>query len=84
MDQKTGTFATFSIVAAVVSYALTFTGHPMWGLLAALAAVPLGLVGMLMAASPKVGGGLMSLVAMFLGIVGLGVAVLGLMGTIIF
>jgi len=84
MNQKTGTFATLAIVAAVGSYIATFTGHPIVGLLAALASIPLGLLGLLMAASPKVGGGLLSIFSMVLGVCGLGVAVLGLVGVILF
>lgn len=84
MNQKTGIFATLAIIAAIGSYIATFTGHPIIGLIAALASIPLGLVGMLMAASPTVSGGLMSIFSMFLGVCGLGVAVLGLIGVIIF
>ena len=56
----------------------------MWGLLVELAAMLLGVVGFLMAASPRVSGGVLSIVAIVIGVVGLGVAVLGMIGTLVF
>lgn len=83
MEQKAGTSATLSIIAAVGSLIITFTGHPFWGLLIGIAAIPLGAIGVAVAASPKVGGGLMSVIAIILGLIAIGVAVLGMIGAII-
>ena len=84
MDQRTGVAATLSILAAIGSYIAVCAGHPGWGLLLAVLSVPLGLVGLIMAASPRVSGGIMSIVAMVLGIVGIVVALLGVVGVVIF
>jgi hypothetical protein len=81
---NTGTFATIAIIAAVGSFVLTFIGSPVIGLLAAFVALPLGIIGLVKAASPKVGGGILSIVAIVLGIFGLGIAVLGIVGAILF
>jgi hypothetical protein len=84
MEQKAGTAATLSIFAALGSFILSFSGHPGWGLIAALAAFPLGFFGLLRAASPRVGGGIMSIIALVLGLLAIGVAILVLIGVIIF
>lgn len=84
MEQKAGASATLSIVAAVGSFILSFSGNPGWGLLAALIAVPLGIFGLIRSASPRVGGGLMSVVSIVLGVVAAGIAVLVLVGAILF
>ncbi|WP_027715592.1 hypothetical protein [Desulfuromonas sp. TF] len=84
MEQKSGTSATLSIIAAVGSFIVTFTGHPFFGLLLGIAAIPLGGIGVAMAASPKVGGGLMSVIAIIVGLIAIGVAVLGMIGALVF
>ncbi len=84
MEQKTGTAATLSIVAAAGSYILTFTGHPLWAFLSAILALPLGIIGLLMAASPRVSGGILSLVALGLGALAIILSVLGMLGSIVF
>jgi len=83
VEQKAGTSATLSIIAAVGSFIVTFTGHPFFGLLIGIAAIPLGGIGVAMAASPKIGGGLMSVIAIVVGLIAIGVAVLGMIGAII-
>ncbi|MGB3221447.1 MAG: hypothetical protein WBB23_01455 [Desulforhopalus sp.] len=83
-DQKSGTVATVAIISAVISIFLTFTGSPIWGIVVALLAVVLGIIGVIVSASPKIGGGLISVLAILLGIVDLGIAVLGVIGVIIF
>ena len=83
MEQKAGTSATLSIIAAVGSFIVTFTGHPFFGLLLGIAAIPLGGIGVAMAASPKIGGGLMSVIAIVVGLIAIGVAVLGMIGAIV-
>ena len=83
MDQKTGGAAIVSIILAVGSYILTCTGHPIWGLIAAVLAVPAGLLGLTLSASPKVSGGILSIIAIILAALGLIVAILGILGVII-
>jgi len=83
-QEKTGIFATISIVAAVGSYIATCMGHPVWGLVAALASIPLGIVGLVLSASPRVGGGMLSIAAIALGALGLIFAILGMVGVALF
>lgn len=78
MDQKVGMFATLSILAALGSYFLVCSGNPGWGLAAAIASIPLGLAGLLRAASPRVRGGLISIGAIVLGVIGVILSILGL------
>jgi len=83
MDQKTSILAIVSIIFAIAAFVAIFTGSPILGFLLALAAIPLGILGMLRAASPRVSGGILSILAIVLGGVGLLVAVLGMIGMII-
>ena len=82
--QQTGMLATLAIVAAIGGMMATFTGHPVWGLIIDLIAIPLGIGGLVMAASPRVSGGVASIVAIIVAVIGLGLAVLGMIGTVIF
>lgn len=84
MEQKSGTSATLSILCAIASFFMSFTGHPLWGLFAALAAIPLGVIGLVISTSPRVGGGMMSIGAIILAVLAIGVAVLGMIGVIVF
>ncbi len=83
-DQKAGTAATLAIIAAIISFVLTFSANPIWGLLTAFLAILLGIIGVVVSASPKVGGGLMSIISIVLGVIDVGIAVLGIIGVIIF
>jgi hypothetical protein len=78
MNQRTGVFATISIIAAIASYFLTFNGHTVWGVLAALISIPLGIGGFIMAASPRVSGGVISIISILLGVFAIGVAVIAM------
>ena len=82
--QHTGTAATIAIVAAIGGALATFSGRPVWGLLIELLAIVCGAVGLMMAASPRVSGGIISIISIILGIFGLGLAVLGMLGKIVF
>lgn len=62
-----------SIVCALGSF---FVHSGVFGLLLAVAAVALGAVGFFLAASPRVSGGILSLVAIVLGLIGTVFAVL--------
>ncbi len=78
MNQKTGTLATLAIIAAIASYFLTFTGHKLFGILAAIISLPLGAGGFIMAASPRVSGGIMSIISILLGVFAIGIAVIAM------
>lgn len=84
MDQRTGTAATLSILAAIASYLLTFTGHPFWGLISGIVSLPLGIFGMVIAASPRVSGGFISLMAIIIGAVAILIGLMGVIGVIVF
>lgn len=84
MNQKAGTAATLALIAAIGSFVLTFTGNPVWGLIAAVLGIVLGILGVVISASPKIGGGLMSSISVILGILGVGLAVLVLIGILLF
>lgn len=83
-EQKTGTMAVVAIVAAVVSFLFTFTGHPFWGMISAIISIPIGIIGVMMAASPRVGGGALSIAAIVIGVIAIGIAVLGVIGVVVF
>ncbi len=83
MEQRTGIAATTAIVAAIVSFIVLFTGHPIWGLVISIFAVLLGVAGLIMSASPRVSGGLLSILAMVLGAIGLVFSILGTVGAIL-
>lgn len=78
MDQRTGIMATIAIISAIASYFLTFSGHTVWGILAALISIPFGIGGFLMAASPRVSGGFMSILSILLGVFAIGIAVVAM------
>jgi hypothetical protein len=82
--QRTGTMAILSIVSAIAAYIFVFAGSPFLGLLLAVLAIPLGVFGLLMAASPRVSGGIISIFGIVLGAIGAIVAGLGAAGAIIF
>lgn len=83
-EQKTGTLALGAIIAAIVSFILTLSGSPIIGLVCGLISIPLGIFGVMMSASPRVGGGLLSIAAIVLGVIAIGFAVLGGIGAMIF
>ena len=53
-------------------------------MIAGVVSIPLGVIGMILAASPRVGGGLISLLAIILGMAAIGIGVLGIVGVILF
>ncbi len=83
-DQKSGSVATIAIIAAIGSFVLTLTGHVVWGLIVALFTIVLGIIGIIISASPKIGGGLLSTLSIVLGVLDVGISVLGFIGVIIF
>ena len=74
--QRKAVPAIAAILLALGGYVLICSGRGIWGLLAEVVAVPLGIVGMVMAASPRVTGGMLSIVAIVLGAIGV---ILGLL-----
>lgn len=83
-EQRTGIAAIASILLAFGSYIATCTGHPIWGLVVAILALPAGGLGLLFAASPRVKGAWLSIGAMVLAAVGVVIAILGMIGVAIF
>lgn len=79
--QKVGLAAILSIVAAIGSYVATCTGHPGWGILAALISIPMGIIGFVAAASPRVRGGIISIIAIILGVLAIIGALVGFLTT---
>ncbi len=78
MNQKTGVLATVAIIAAIASYFLTFNGHKVYGIVAALISIPFGIGGFIMAASPRVSGGIMSIISILLAVFAIGIAVIAM------
>lgn len=83
-SQKTGTLAISAIIVAIAAFFSIFSGSPILGLLLALLAVPLGIFGLLRAASPRVSGGVISILAIVLAGVGVIFSILGMLGMILF
>ncbi|UFS70338.1 hypothetical protein LPW11_21010 [Geomonas sp. RF6] len=83
-EQKTGALAVASLIAAFLSFFLTFAGHGILAVVCGVLAIPLGGIGLMMAASPRVGGGIMSIAGIILGVIAIGVAVLGGVGRTLF
>ena len=82
-EQKAGAAATVAILAAIGGYILVCTGRPVLGLIAQVVAIIGGAIGVMVSASPRVGGGLMSVGAIVLGLIGVVVAILGTIGVIL-
>lgn len=80
---KKSTTSIVAVLLAIGSCALTFTGHPLWAIVCAVAAIPLGLLGILLASSSKVSGGIMSAGAAVIGVFAIGLAVLGLIVSLV-
>jgi hypothetical protein len=82
--QRAGTTASLAVVAAIGGFLATLTGHPVWGLILDLTAIPLGVIGLLMATSPRVSGGVLSIFALVAAVLGIGLAVLVMVGMLVF
>ena len=78
--QVRSTASIFAIIAALVSFYLSSQNHGFFALLAALFAIGAGLVGGLKALSPRVSGGILSILAVLLGVI----AIFGSLLAIIF
>jgi hypothetical protein len=77
VEEKAGTVTALSIMTALASLILSFVGHPGWGFLLALTSIPLGAIGIAMAASmpwqEEAEG--KNPIAIILGLIAIGVAV---------
>jgi hypothetical protein len=82
--QKTGPAATLALLIAIGGVITIFVAGPGWGLLLDGSAAVLGAVGFFMAASPRVGGGVMSIIAVVIAIFGIGLSVMGVIGNAMF
>ncbi len=70
-------------IASAGSMVLSCSGRPMWGLILAILAIPLGLVGLLRSASSEVHGGMTSIIAIVVGLLGIGVAIVAMVFKIV-
>lgn len=82
MDQRTAVPAILAILLALGGFLATFSGHPAWGLILEILAIPLGVTGAVMAISPWVGGGLLSMISVVLAVIGALLSLLMLIGHI--
>ena len=76
--QVRSTASIVAIVAAIGSFVLSANGREFLALFAALVAIGAGLVGGLRALSPRVSGGMLSIVAVALGVIAILVALVAL------
>ena len=82
--QRTGTATIIALAAAVLGVVLVIAGNPGWALVLEVSAAVLGTVGFFMAASPRIGGGALSILAIVIAVFGIGLSVLGVIGSVIF
>jgi hypothetical protein len=67
---RVGSVAFIAMGAALFGLVATYAGHPVWGLVLAALAGPVGLVGLVRAISPEVRGGLLSSLGIALSVIG--------------
>jgi hypothetical protein len=77
--QVRSTISMIAIVCAIGSFVLSARGREMVALLCAIIAIGGGLFGGLRAPSPRVSGGLISILAIVLGVIGIFVAIVALL-----
>ena len=82
--QQIGMTALLALLAAIAGVIAVFVGQPGGGLVFAICAAVLGAIGFFMSASPRVSGGMISIVAIVIGVFGIGLSVLGVIGSAIF
>ena len=82
--QHTGTAAIVALAAAIFGVILVIAGNPGWALVLEVSASVLGAAGFFLAASPRVSGGVLSIVAIVIAVFGIGLSVLGVIGSAIF
>jgi hypothetical protein len=67
-DQQTGSTTMMALVAAILGVVLVIAGNPGWALLLEGSAAVLGAVGFFMAASPRMSGGALSILAIVIAV----------------
>ena len=70
--------ATLAILSAGGGLFASCAGHPIWGLVLAVVALPLGAIGLMQSSSRRVRGGLVSILAVILGVLGVIVAIVAM------
>ncbi len=83
-QQRVSAIAIAAIIIAVGSFLATLTHHAILGIIAAIIAVPMGIMGFIMAASPRVSGGILSIAAIVIGGFGFIFSMLIGMGRVVF
>jgi hypothetical protein len=83
VQERTGLAAGLAIALAIAGIVLTTSGSPGWGVLAHIGGVLLGGIGLVMSASPRVSGGLLSIAALILSFFGIGLDVFVLLGMLV-
>ena len=74
--QVRSTASVVAIICALGSFYLSGHDHKLFGLLVALVAIGAGLIGGLRALSPRVSGGILSIIAVVLGVIAILYAIL--------
>ena len=82
--QETGVAAILAVFSAAAGLIIVFAGKPGLGLLFEISAAVLGIIGMVMAVSPRANREVMSIIAIAIAVFGIGVSVLGVIGSTIF
>jgi hypothetical protein len=80
--QQTSAAATIAIVAAIIGWIVLFAAYPGWSFLLNIIAVVAGIFGLVLAASPRVSGGIASIIGIVLGAVGIILAIFGMAGSL--
>ena len=80
--EKPAAFSIPAILALVAAIGSFMTGWFL-GLILAIAAILLGLIGVMLALSPRVRGGMISVASMVAGVIGIIVAVIKLVGAVV-
>lgn len=78
-----GLGAVLAILAALGGMVASCGGHPFWGLILAILAIPLGALGLLQSTARRLRGGFVSLLAIVLAAIGILVALLVLVFKIV-
>lgn len=81
-EQQTGVAAAIAIIATIIGWIVLFAAYPGWSFFLQIIAVIAGIIGLMMAASPRVGGGVASIVGVIAGAIGIIFAILGMVGAL--
>ena len=82
--QETGLAALVAVFSAVAGLILVFAGKPGLGLLFEISAAVLGIIGVFMAVSPRANREVVSIIAIAIAVLGIGVSVFGVIGSTVF